>query len=116
MGIYKFEILNPTTDNKRPFFDNKRGLFMFPVKSKYRYYVECANINPNTNIKEYYFLLSDKKFDEHCRLCHTDNYGRTQIKIKGEIKDFILDEIKYRGNVNVTYLESEDDYDVFKIE
>ena len=115
MGIYKFEVLNPTTDRKRPFYNKEKGLFIFPVKSKYRYFIECANINETTGQRDFYLLLSNTKFDENCRLCHTDSYGRCQVKVKGEIKDYIISETTYRGNIDIVYLESEDDYDIFKL-
>ena len=41
MPIFKYDILNPVKDNKRPFFDEKRGLFYIPVKANYRYYIEA---------------------------------------------------------------------------
>lgn len=115
MGIFKYEIINPTTDNKRPFFMEKNGLFYVPVKKNYNYYVECAITNQDTCEREYFLMLGTEKFDANCRKCNTDNYGRVQIKIRGEIKDYILREMKDRGNVDVEYLESEDAYDVYTI-
>ena len=114
MSIVKYEILNPTINNKKPFLD-KKGLLFFPIKEAYRYYIECALTNENNGGREYYLLLSKIKFDDNCRLCKTDQYGRCQIKIKGEIKDYILNEIQYRGNINIEYVESADNYDVFSI-
>ena len=116
MPIIKYEVINPVKDSKRPFFDNKSGLFYIPVKAPYRYYVEVANTNMHTGGREYYILLSTTKFDEHCRLCSVDGYGRCRIKLRGEIKEYVVEETKYRGNINVIYLESENNYDVYMVE
>lgn len=116
MPIFKYDILNPVKDNKRPFFDEKRGLFYIPVKTNYRYYIEAAITNAENGGREYYILLSNIKFDENCRLCNVDGYGRCKIKVKGELKDYIIQESSYRGNIDVTYMETEDVYDVYLIE
>lgn len=116
MSIFKYEVLNPTINTKSPFFDNKRGLFYFPLNgSKYKYYIECAVNNQYTGEREYYILLSNKKFDSNCRVCHIDNYGRCQIRVKGEMKNYIINETNWRGNITVDYVESTDDYDVFNV-
>ncbi len=114
MSIIKYEVLNPTSSNKKPFL-SKEGLLFFPVKEAYRYYVECAITNEEHGGREYFILLGKEKFDSNCRLCKTDIYGRCQIKIKGEIKDYVVDEIKHRGNIDIEYLESADNYDVFTV-
>ena len=115
MPIYNYEIINPVVNTKRPFFNNKNGLFIFPISIKYKYYIECAITNENTGNREYYLLLSKTKFDNNCRLCNIDNYGRCQIKVRGEIKDFIIRETKFNGNMSVEYIESTDDYDIYSI-
>lgn len=116
MSIYNYEIINPVTNIKKPFYDFKRKLLFFPIAgNNYRYYIEAARNNENSFTREYYILLSRKKFNNNCRICHTDNYGRCQIRVKGEIKDYIIQEIKHRGNVEIEYVESEEDYDVFVV-
>lgn len=114
MGIYKYKVLNPITDKKLPFFDERKGIFYVPMKESYRYYVACVTPNINGDV-DYHILLGKTKFDINCRICHTDNYGRVQIKIQSPIKDYIIFETHERGNVKVTYVESIDDYDVFEI-
>jgi hypothetical protein len=115
MSIYNYEILNPVISPKRPFYDIKRKLLFFHANgSSYRYYIEVAR-NKNTFAREYYVLLSNRKFDDNCRICHVDNYGRCQINLRGEIKDYVIQETKRRGNIEIEYVESERDYDVFAI-
>ena len=114
--IYKYEVINPVVNHKSPFFDNKRGLFCFPVINKYRYYIECAVNNTNTGNRDYYILLSRIKFDTNCRLCDVDNYNRCKVKIIGELKEYVIKETNWRGNINVEHVETNDEYDVFKIE
>lgn len=116
MGIYNYEILNPVISSKKPFYDIKRKLLFFPVnRSNYHYYVEVARNNKDTFAREYYVLLSNRKFDDNCRVCHVDNYGRCQINLRGELKDYVIQETKYRGNIEVEYVESERDYDIFAV-
>ena len=114
MSIVKYEVLNPVINNKNPFLD-KRGIFCIPLCKKYRYYVECAVTNAETGGREYYFLLSEKAFDSNCRLCIVDNYGRVKIKVRGEMKEYIVSETSWRGNITVEYIESTEDYDVFAV-
>lgn len=111
MGIFKYKVINPTTNAKLPFFDEKKGIFYIPLSNSYRYYVET--VVETKHAISHYLLLSKTKFDVNCRLCHTDNYGRVQIKVKGRFKDFIIDETKERGNLIVEYVESIENYDVF---
>lgn len=113
--IYKYNIINPTTNTKKPFFDTKRGIFYIPLNKTYRYFVEAA-IPHKDGGDHYHLLLSKIKFNESCRLCNTDDYGRVKVKLKGEIKHYVEKECRDRGNVNVEYIESIDDYDVFSIE
>ena len=109
MSIYNYEILNPVISPKRPFYDIKRKLLFFPANgSNYRYYIEVARNNKNTFAREYYVLLSYRKFDDNCRICRVDN-------LRGEIKDYVIQETKRRGNIEIEYVESERDYDVFVI-
>lgn len=115
MPIITYEVINPITDTKRPFL-NKSGLLLFyAIGAKYRYFVECARTETNGS-REYYILISDKKFDNNCRLCNVDNYGRCKLKLHGELKDYVTNEIHTRGNVDVEYQESTSEYDIYKIE
>ena len=117
MSIFKYEVLNPVINNKKPFYDFKRKLLFFPVKGvSYRYYVEVARNNNKNGNREYFILLNHNKFDENCRICHIDIYGRCQIRIQGELKEYIIRESSYRGNINIEYVESTEDYDVFIVE
>lgn len=115
MAILKYEILNPAKSNKKAFYDNKKNLLYIPIKNNYRYYVECALTNEYNGSREYYILLGKAKFDDNCRLCNTDQYGRCRIKLNGELKEYIIEESKNRGNVDVEYVESDEHYDVFSV-
>lgn len=115
MAIHKYQIINHTTNAKMPFFDEKKGIFYLPVNHIYRYFVEAVVANTEEGGYDYFFLLSKTKFDNNCRLCNTDGYGRCQIKIRGDMKEYIVSELKGRGTVDVEYIESTDGYDVFKV-
>lgn len=111
--IYKYEVIAPVTNKQRPHFD-KRSLFIVPIiKKNYKYYIECARYNPNTFSREYFLLLSEEKFDNNCRKCRVDNYGRLKLILHGECKCYAIDEIAARGNIDVEYLETEDVYDIY---
>jgi hypothetical protein len=112
--IIKYEVINPVASNKKPYYDARKDLFIFPVTTKYTRYVESA-IYGSTGGREYYILLGTCQFSEHCRICHVDGYGKCKIRVRGELKDYIISETKYRGNINVEYVESTDSYDVFII-
>jgi len=114
MGLFKYTAINPTKDNKLPFFDERKGIFYVPLKSSYRFYIEASQFTKDNGI-EYYILLSKTKFDNNCRLCHTDGYGRVQIKVKGDLLNYIINESKERGNITVDYVESSDYYDVYRV-
>lgn len=115
MSIIKYEIINPITNTKKPHV-NKYGVFIIPnIKHNYRYYIEVMRYNDSKYCYEYFLLLSDTKFDEQCRKCNVDNYGRLKVIIHKELKYFINEEMNNRGNLNVEYIESEELYDVWQI-
>ena len=114
--ITQYELINPVTDKNSPFYNQKKGLFYFKSKTNYKWYLECSRFNENVQDIEFYVLLSENKFDINCKKCHIDNYGRCQFRPTGKIKDFILEECEYRGNFIFEYLETENNYDFYKLE
>ena len=86
--ITKYDIINPITDKKSPFYNQKKGLFYFSTSSNYKYYLECSRLNENTSDIEFYILLSEVKFNNICKQCHVDNYGRCQIRPAGKLKEY----------------------------
>lgn len=116
MSVYKYEIINPKINKKKPFLDG-RGFFIVPnINKVYRYYIEASKYNPNTGDTDYYLLLSPIEFDERCKTCRVDDYGRLKVFLTGDIKDYITKETKNRGNIKFEYIETIDNYDVFMIE
>ena len=113
--INQFDIINPVINKKSPFFDEKRGLFIFPTNIPYKYFLECSKINEITKDIEYYILLGKEKFNENCRSCQVDNYGRCKLKPLGIIKDYIKQESKERGNIILDYIESAENYDIYNL-
>lgn len=115
MSIFQYEVLNPVLDTKKPHVD-KRGFLVVPaINKKYRYFIEVARYNPNIFDKEYFLLLSTDKFDANCRTCRVDDYGRLKIKVIGEFKDYVNNIAKDVGNLQVVYIESADNYDVWQV-
>ena len=115
MPIAKYKILNPLIDHKKPYYDTKRRKFIFPVKVGYKYFLEAAQYNPDKGYNEYFILLGTDKFDDNCRTCEVDMYGKCKLNIIGELKDYIIEQSEDRGNLQVEYVESGEDYDVFTI-
>jgi hypothetical protein len=116
MSVYNYKIINPKINRKKPFLD-RRGFFIVPrIGKNYKYYIEASTFNPNTGDDDYYILISDICFDEQCKKCRVDDYGRLKIPVTGLIKDYLINESKNRGNFNFEYIESLDAYDVYIIE
>ena len=48
-------------------------------------------------------------------ITYADDYGRLKVNLHGKLREFVNDEIKIRGNIECDYIESEPDYDVWKL-
>lgn len=116
MSIVTYEVINPSTNTKRPFLDRNGLLLFYTIGAHYKYYLECARTSDITYEREYFILISNKKFDDNCRKCFVDSYGRCRVKLSGELKDYVTREIAERGNIDVEYTESITEYDVYKLE
>lgn len=113
--LHTYEIVNPVVNRKKPHVDT-HGVFIVPnIRKNYKYYIEAAVYNQQTCDKEYFLLLGINNFNDNCRKCRVDDYGRLKVPIKGEVKDYILRESKERGNVDFEYMESSDTFDVYRI-
>ena len=108
MVIVKYNVLNPHIDKKKPYYDLNKELLIFPVKSKYRHFVEASQYNKEKGVNEYFLLLGTKKFDDSCRLCEVNEYGKCKVKLKGEIKEYVKDIAAERGNIECYYVETEE--------
>lgn len=115
MAIVKYELVSPKTNHKKPFVDQRGALIIPSINRLYRYCVEAMRYNTTEFCYEYFLLLSVNKFDEHCYKCRVDDYGRLKVNLHGKLKEFVNDEIKVRGNIKCDYIESEPDYDVWKL-
>ena len=116
MPIVKYTVLNPLQDNKKPYYDIKRKQFIFPVKENYKWFLEAAQFNVVKNDNDYFILIGTNKFDDNCKKCEVDMYGKCKLRLIGELKEYVIEECNSRGNIKVEYIESTDDYDVFSIE
>lgn len=115
IDIYTYDIINPVLNRKKAWFDIKKGLIFFPCPtSHYRYFVECA-LNVDKLGRQYYILLSSIKFNENCRICQTDCYGRVKIPVRGELKDYLSNNYNNSFNINIELQDRCDIYDVFCI-
>ena len=112
--IVKYEILNPTSSNKKPYYDDKKELFIFPTNENYTHYIEAVQ-NGEDGGRHYFLLLGKEKFNPNARKCVVDQYGKCKIKVRGEVKEYIVSECKSRGNIELLYDESADTYDVYRL-
>lgn len=111
--LVKYNLLNTAIDKSKPRYDFKHKVLILPLKYPYRYFIEASLTNNNSI--EYYILLSKDKFDNNCKLCKTNQYGQVQINIKGEMLNYVVNEINNRGSIDTYYVESGDNYDCFRI-
>jgi len=115
MSIFRYELIAPVTDRKKPYIDNN-GYFIIPNIGKYyTHYIEAARYDPRNDCYNFFLLLGTNKFDEQCRTCRIDDYARLKLFLHNNFRKYVINEIAIRGNVECTYLESENNYDVFQI-
>lgn len=115
MNVTKYNIINPKTDKTLPYYTKDKYLII-PVPNKvYNYFLECTTYNIEEDRNEYFLLLGKEEFDENCRKCQTDGYGRVKIKPKGEFQEYIEKWSRDTRNIVIAYVESEGQYDVYKI-
>lgn len=114
--IAKYEVINPIIIRNKPYL-NYRGELVIPniASQRYKWYIEVARNNVITNDREYYILFSQHKFDYNCVKLTKDYGGRYVIRPHGEFADYITKEINIRGNVNIEFVECEQDYDTWEI-
>lgn len=111
--IYNYEILNPLPVKDKPRYSSKGELLVPNIKSSYKWYLEAARNNTKTCDREYFLLFGDTKFNHSCKRIY--NYGGiASLYITGEFKDFVDREISSRGNIEVEFVECEDDFDVWR--
>ena len=103
--ILKYNLINPAIDKKKPYYDDKTKTLKFQVKSNYRYFIQATQINEVTHIKEYFLLLGTEKFDDACKKCQTNQYGKCSVSLSGEFKEFVI----------VEYTESDEGYDAYNV-
>lgn len=115
MNVVKYNIINPLSNKKLPYYDFKTDNFIFPLKGNYKWFVEAANFNKEKGYNEYYILLGKDKFDDNCRRCEVTQYGKCKVKLLGEIREYVISECINRGNITVYYIETCDNYDVFSV-
>lgn len=113
--ITKYEIITEIIDTKSPFYDDRAGIFYIPCTDSFRYFIECKRFNEIYKEYEYFILVGNKRFDKKCKLCHTDNYGRLQIKLSEDFKHYFTYKHNARTNVAVEIAETCDDYRAYKL-
>ena len=114
--INKFEIINPTIDKSKPYLNRRKELVIPHLTNyKYKWYLEVARDNVITGDRDYFILFSKNKFDDNCLKIIKDYGCRTAIMPIGELAIYIYREIKNRANIEINYLYSEDNFDVFEV-
>lgn len=116
MDITTYDIIAPVSDKTKPRFFSKINSLVFRLDKKYKYYVEVSRYNKEEDIYSYFLLLSNYNFNINCRKINNDNYGRTIIILHNNLLEYIKAESKSRGNINIDYIESTNEYDVYSVE
>lgn len=119
--MYEFELAHTKLDKTKPYYDVNNGNIIMPkLGNKYSYYLETKIFNKDLNSYEYYLLLSNTKFDTNCYKCKSDIYNRIKIRLhSNEIKRDLTRHTlydKYGFNIDVIYIESKENYDIYQIE
>lgn len=116
MDIINFDIVSPIVNKHKPFYFNNRQSLVCRFQQRYDYYVECSRFDPDKQCYHYYLLLYKDKLNDNCRKINNDNYGRSIIMLHNDMNNYVKSECKIRGNINVEYLESTEEYDVYSVE
>ena len=88
---------------------------IFSAEIKYNnYYQIITRFNPNINETEYYVAFMPNS-DEDNKSCRIDDYGRTKFSIANIWNELKLNKLTTDTNINLEYVETIDDVDVFKI-
>lgn len=116
MDIIKYDLVEPVSDKSKPFYFANRHSIVCRFDTCYEYYIEVQQYNPDTNSYSFYLLMYKEKLNQNCRKINRDNYGRSIMRLHNRLDDYVSQECKNRGNVNVDYLESTDEYDVYSVE
>lgn len=115
MEIIKYELIDKITNKTKPFYDRKRGFFVFKVEPRYKYFCQARQLNAQTGDYDYFLLLSATKFNDSCKKCYIDDIGRYKISPTKELKDFLILNSVDDENFEVIYVESNECYDVWQI-
>lgn len=116
MEINNYDIVAPVIDRKKPFYYEKRRSLICRFRQRYTYYLEGSRYNQNTKTKDYYLFVGKIKFHDSCNKINNDDYGRAIMRLHSDFHDYVRDECYARGNINVTFVETEDNYDVYRVE
>lgn len=114
--ITKFEVIQRNIDKHKPHFNRRGELVISAINNhNYKWYVSAARNNTNTNDREYFILFGNTKFDLNCYKLTRDYSNNCVICPVNELSEFVNREIKDRGSIEIEYLYSEDDYDVWQL-
>lgn len=114
MEIYKYEVLSKKINKDNPVYNAAKHSFRFKIyKTNYKYCLEVKRIE--NNIEHFYLLLSSEKFHDNCKQIRLDNYGRYKLYCDKELCSELEDCLEQNDVINIKYVETEDNYDVFEI-
>lgn len=113
--INNYQVIAPVINKKLPYITNYGTLVVSRFHKKYKYYVEVKQYDTYADDYNYYILLSEEKFDEQCRTCRIDDYGRLFIVLHKDILEYAKAESERRGNLNFEQIDSSDEFDLWKL-
>ncbi len=115
MELFDFQIVKRKTNKNLPYIDDKERLIIPNANKAYKYYLETVRYNPEAEDYERYILFGNKPFNENCERCTIDNYGRIKLFLSKEFKHYLVKEIANGNNIDLQYVETRDEFDVWEI-
>lgn len=110
MPVYRYSIIPKNTNRQYPRFDKSKNILYLKIDKVYKYYAEAKEVND-----KYYLLFSNEKFDDNCKTCNIDSYGRYRLRLSNVFRDMLNNILDIDCNIKLTYVETIDSYDVFEL-
>lgn len=114
MTLVKYEYLRTSLDKDKPYLKTNRILVIPNITKKYKYCLLVKRFDNTFKTYEYFMLMGEEQFDINCSKVYYDG-DNINIGLDSEAYDNMLKVVASNRNFDFSYVESEDDYDVWQI-
>lgn len=114
MTLVKYEYLRTNLDKDKPYLKTNRILVIPNITKKYKYCLLVKRYDDTFKAYEYFMLMGEEQFDINCSKVHYDG-DDINIGLDSEAYNTLLKVVHANYNFDFSYVESEDDYDVWQI-